>query len=1772
VHVTSPPYAAVTIAGNALRFYDTKDKTSRFLWGAGSGISCFAVSAAGRLIAYVTKGLNPTIHVHAMGSMERVIALEGTARAGVSALAFSRDGKFLAVASAVPDLVLSIRVARTGQVLVESGLESEAVNICFNPFNAYEVLVNHTSGAPSGVAGATLYIVDKVYETYSIETRPLNTQAVGVAPSAVTAAAWSPENSIYLGTDAGALLVVRPGTGEVIAPPAPVSDAAIAGLEDSGELPAGAAAAWILMAGAGAVCAMAFTKQHVLLAGMDGALRFYTHASVAALPGAAAQLHRVVALTDGEFEQVLGMSFNPVFSEAIVTTAECGLYVVNIYGDITPAVAETGGEQVPADAADGGEAGVSLELSSLSVADPVEVVKVGDFHAGAVSGVAPLADGTSVATCGVDGTLRGWDLATGTCAWKRTLSSEQAAMTSGSVAAGSGVIAVASATGVVRVFDAGAGAAAPPHLTLRARLTTDVPDAIAMNAAGTLLAVAGMYGDCWLIEIAEAAKAARVVGYVALPARALAMTWAPDNKLLVSGQGGQVAAITPPTPGYVPQYGLAIESNDAPVQSVMVDCAMTSIAVVAPGQIAGIAADRSIRTYTLPTDAAGWGGRDGQVLTANTTAPDGLGKALGGIVVAGGTLATACNDGGVAVWAGVGGCDGAQLTRMVHDSNEGGAATLAVVPGGRLVTAGLDGAVVVTSSPGMPELIVAPSLLAGVAAKAAAPPAAEFDNFDADDEPTEMDRASAAALAQMQGAAAADADAEAAAAAAAQLDPAVAASREAMAAKIADLRKRLEETIARNDAADELEKIPRKELLVDATFRTQLVAEGDKRVAEVRKRIMSENLRNDYAGGKIKEECWDTMNVHGSAVLGFKAAGLAVHNYPLKASDKAAKMAVRVAFLRRVEMAEEEFLAQPENGGAEDIFALRVDVPKEAVEGDEGEGAAPAEGAEAAAAAAAAALASKPKEDSFEAILYDPFKLYPPRRKMSQLMLLQMVTREIKSSFNAEYHEMTGTKTKYMDKLGEFNQRITEIRDELKSNTTDTAPLFEPKLSDVENDGSVLKVDDSEIKADVYVSPEEEARLAAEAAAEAERLRSKGADDPTERALKEMMGGVLESDKGAAEMEELPKPDWMLEIPKDEWTEEQQKLAKEWEQKAKSFKEELDKRRKALDAELKKLREDVEETTKKFDDHLADFFDRRNATDSRLAEIESWVVACAEEAETALDDDERRQAAIEEELTELKSVKGASSAAVGNFRRDVDIVRERYEATAAEDRQMDKHFKRDFAETDDYFEVIYSLYKRRKNPPRIEGENSGGVGGGRKGRPSMYSVSRRVSNAASRMSGMGKNPRASRNSGGSSIAMMARMARNSNASIGSMGSEAENDDAAALKVVLAAKHDPYDGALGGPVAEASLRPKPPPVEPLDVSFDRPEGLDATWWDRLVEHRERKISKEAEVLALKAQLEQMQRYLAKISEEDAKLQARIEELIVESREFAIERYNKLYDLSVPLKMKQGEVEVMLPDLMLGGGPKANAIKADSMLLHRHVVQDLNEVIQRHGGGKVDTLVAIKDFKKGIYDLQWENTKLHMDSDDLVEKTKQLQLARVGKNFQEIIKEGAGKKDEDGAGKKGELANLEARLDHNRKLHARTVVEKKKDISKMKQKIREKAVQNDEISTQVAEMDVSVGEQLRINDQRGGGEESVNMGNSTARSIHSQGSGVGQGQGGGPASAAAERKMRALVTQQKLKDIAKAQAEEMMMLRTELERARLRTFPSFVERNGGHPDIR
>lgn len=50
--------------------------------------------------------------------------------------------------------------------------------------------------------------------------------------------------------------------------------------------------------------------------------------------------------------------------------------------------------------------------------------------------------------------------------------------------------------------------------------------------------------------------------------------------------------------------------------------------------------------------------------------------------------------------------------------------------------------------------------------------------------------------------------------------------------------------------------------------------------------------------------------------------------------------------------------------------------------------------------------------------------------------------------------------------------------------------------------------------------------------------------------------------------------------------------------------------------------------------------------------------------------------------------------------------------------------------------------------------------------------------------------------------------------------------------------------------------------------------------------------------------------------------------------------------------------------------------DAVLVGRTMVEGLNGVVRAKGAQKLDILTAIKDFKRGIYQLEWEHKKCEM----------------------------------------------------------------------------------------------------------------------------------------------------------------------------------------------------
>merc|ERR1719161_3191778 len=103
----------------------------------------------------------------------------------------------------------------------------------------------------------------------------------------------------------------------------------------------------------------------------------------------------------------------------------------------------------------------------------------------------------------------------------------------------------------------------------------------------------------------------------------------------------------------------------------------------------------------------------------------------------------------------------------------------------------------------------------------------------------------------------------------------------------------------------------------------------------------------------------------------------------------------------------------------------------------------------------------------------------------------------------------------------------------------------------MENEGSVLKVADSEISIPRWLSPEEKAAIAEAEAKEAERLRQLRENDAGQRALMQMMGGTLKTKKDLSALEiTLDREPWM-DMDFEEMTDVQKQAMQEFEIKEK---------------------------------------------------------------------------------------------------------------------------------------------------------------------------------------------------------------------------------------------------------------------------------------------------------------------------------------------------------------------------------------------------------------------------------------------------------------------------------------------------------------------------------------------------------------------------------------------------------------------------------------------
>ncbi|XP_053407637.1 cilia- and flagella-associated protein 43-like isoform X4 [Mercenaria mercenaria] len=875
---------------------------------------------------------------------------------------------------------------------------------------------------------------------------------------------------------------------------------------------------------------------------------------------------------------------------------------------------------------------------------------------------------------------------------------------------------------------------------------------------------------------------------------------------------------------------------------------------------------------------------------------------------------------------------------------------------------------------------------------------------------------------------------------------------------IRDMRRTLQSMLKNNETLPEIEQLNRHEFDLDIEEQLRLQAEADQEVERVREEIEFENLAKMYLREMIKRECWDDMVVKGRAVQAFNS-NLEVSNFPMRERlPETVKLIEKVTKRRQVEIAEakaldDRHIPMPKRKARKELIETTSKPAPTTADDELGEGE-DDEGREQPSTTGSLVADTIGYNISVTDILgaqygggselfYSQFELHSREQKINQIVLLEDAIYRIKQVFNKDFDELFIKKEQEIGKIKEKNKRIRKIIADLDL----AEEVIEPSMGVAEKPETLLTVEDDEVKVERYYTPEQRKAIEKKEKEEEERRARERGDNQRERALNQMMGGVLEIKKEDELKKDVPKPAFMTQKDENDWSEEEQKLAKDYEKKVKDLQEEREKYRKQLETELRKNQSLIQEGMAGFDEMLNTVFMKKIKVMMVIYQEElkilrlRYSLLVEEELET-------RESELNRLVEHKKHLKTLATQAVMETRKNVDNYREQYDILLAEDKVMDKAFKREFNDVSAVQQdQLYRLFKRRPRALKItrgEGDNI-----------------------------TLPNPFADRPSTARQNAQ----------------SKAYMDQA---------------------------------MDDLDKQSNCPEGVEPQVWERLCMYRRQKVENE-NLLKLRAHiLAEMQQFQQKRQEEDDQLKNDIDSIGEQLNKLRDDRTRFNLNLEVQLLLKQGQVEV-------DAGSFIHDYK-DSALIHRNVVEDLNGTIKQLGESKIASMVESKDFRKGIIQLEWEHKKMLMVIEDLQNKMKDVQFMKVTREIQLFLNS------PDYEGRKSEeVGKLELTILQQKRIHEKTLDDKNKSLRDLERTIKQKENDNEQLLKELEDLNVSVHERRHI--------EQVNA---DRRS-----------------DAGSEKRYQEIVQRRKLVDLAKAQAQEVAVLRAEVERLRMRTFPALVQ---------
>ncbi|KAJ3171006.1 Cilia- and flagella-associated protein 43 [Geranomyces variabilis] len=922
--------------------------------------------------------------------------------------------------------------------------------------------------------------------------------------------------------------------------------------------------------------------------------------------------------------------------------------------------------------------------------------------------------------------------------------------------------------------------------------------------------------------------------------------------------------------------------------------------------------------------------------------------------------------------------------------------------------------------------------------------------------------------------------------------------------RLSALRERLLRAISKNDALSPLERLERDEFILDREERERLLVEAAGTVEGVRRSVEEEWLARRVVGNRIKQECWDSMSTIGQSIVSFHADPLTglmttVTNYPIRKQQPAEIERVeRVTMLRRVQLAVNAATAKKKT-------VKEVEIGEDAENsGDDADGEPASSATTAAPTAAAASDGAGQTSSDPESLLFSPYELTTNDRRRIQTVLLAHQVHLLKIAFNERFLEVAQQKRDEIARIEERSERARGIMDELGWTGADRIEIVKPVLHDDEVPERVVEVRDDEIPVERFLGAEEQAKLAEKQRLDAERARAAAVDNVRDRALTMMMNNSL-ADRSSEEeglKAVVQQPDFMATKPATDWTDEERKVAKEYEKKLSVQKEEMEKTRKALETELKKLLAGISELCDAFDTTTlrAGLFNQKLATDTRIYTYELQLIKL-NSALLYAEEDESKEAAINQALEECKSEKAMYAGEIPELKKELERVRDEHDNATRRDKDVDRAFKKEFGGPglEAWWEACWRLYRRS------------GAG---------------EEEDAGKAAGVDQNPFTRHQ------AAMAHAAQQQQQQAGA---------AAHISRPSSPNHP------SGAAAAAQPPTLPPTLVALNPATDAPEGLPAELFQKLADYISRKHGTATDVYTTYVSLHHLQTTITQLLAHISTLSARGATLHAQLLEFQTYRFNQTYDLEICLGgLKQGQVEVVQSPVVTDYG--------SAVLVGREAVERLNEVICGLGKAKVDALNEMKEYRRGIHALEWETKTLDFSSETLLHKTRDIQLLRVTKHMQEYIRGGDERK------QTAEIAALEKRGEYSIKAHMHNLGEKRKGMDKIRRQVAEKRRENEHLDRKLEGLQEAVSERRNVRRAaRGSGAGAGDTGEKETSVL---------ARGAEPPlprkPAAGKDVLSPIHARRRLIDLARSQAQDIAILREEVERLRLRTYPAFPAR--------